>query len=72
MQTSLNISEQFNYDSYAIDAVMALALALSETYNNNSLTNLSLQRALEEVMFSGASVSYYPGIVIILSNLLIL
>ena len=36
---------------------MTLALALNETLENLSL-NLSLQTAIEAVMFSGASVSY--------------
>ena len=54
-QTSLNITEPYNSSSYAMDAVMTLALALNETLESPSL-NLSLQAAIEDVMFSGTSV----------------
>ena len=57
MQDSLNVTESCNSNCYAVDAVMTLALALNKTLENPSL-NLSLQSAIETVMFRGASVSY--------------
>ena len=56
LQSSLNITEPYNSSSYAMDAVMTLALALNETLENSSL-NLSLQTAIEAVRFNGTSVS---------------
>ena len=54
LQSSIN--KPYNSSSYAMDAVMTLALALNKTLENPSI-NLSLQRAIQAVMFSGASVS---------------
>ena len=51
-----DFSETYNSNGYARDAVMALALALHETYENSSL-NLSLGMALETVKFNSTSVS---------------
>ena len=56
LQGSPNIIKAYNTNAYATDAVMALALALNETYENPFL-NGSIQSALEAIMFSGASVS---------------
>ena len=39
-----------------MDAIMTLALALNKTLENPSL-NLSLQTAIEDIVFSGSSVS---------------
>ena len=62
LQSSLNFTEPYNSSSYAMDAVMTLALALNETLENPSL-NLSLQpTVIEGVMFSGASVSIHISI----------
>ena len=55
-QVSLNIAEPYNSSSYAMDAVMTLALALNQTLEDPSL-NFSLQTAIEDITFSGASVS---------------
>ena len=56
LQSSVNVTEPFNSSSYAVDAVTTLALALNKTLEDPSL-NLSLQTAIEDIMFSGASVS---------------
>ena len=50
------MTEPFNSSSYAMDAVMTLALALNKTLEDPSL-NLSLQNAIEDVLFIGNSVS---------------
>lgn len=55
-QSSISVTEPFNSSSYAMDAVMTLALALNKTLEDPS-QNLSLQMAIEDIMFSGASVS---------------
>ena len=57
IQTSKYITKPYNSSSYAMDAVMTLAMALNETVDNPSL-NLSLQTAIQNIKFSGASVSY--------------
>ena len=53
---SLDITEPYNSSSYAMDSVMILALALNKTLENPSL-NLTLQAAIDDIAFSGASVS---------------
>ena len=58
VQGFLNTTEPFNSEAYAVDAVMALALALNRSYLEDPSLNLSLHHALETVMFSGASVSW--------------
>ena len=55
-QSSLNITEPFNSSSYAMDAVMTLALALNQTLEDPSL-NLTLQTAIQDIIFNGVSVS---------------
>ncbi len=55
-QSSINITESYNPNLYAMDAVTTLALALNKTLEDPSL-NLTLQTAIEDTMFSGASVS---------------
>ena len=57
VQGFLNTTEPYNPEAYAADAVMALALALNESYPEDPSLNLSLHRTLETVMFNGASVS---------------
>ena len=65
-----NITETFNSNTYAMDAVMALALALNETINQNqqmamgmggsaqfTTVNQNLSAALQSTTFTGASVS---------------
>ena len=64
-----NITETFNSNTYAMDAVMALALALNETINQNQqmamgmggsaqfTANQNLSAALQSTTFTGASVS---------------
>ena len=54
--------ETFNSNTYAMDAVMTLALALNEKLRNQNQTgaqfaNQSLSDALQATMFTGASVS---------------
>ena len=56
MQNHQNISRSFTFSSYAADAVMALALALNETYADYPSMNVNLHRALETVVFNGDSV----------------
>ena len=55
-QSSLNITEPFNSSFYAMDAIMTLALALNQTLVDPSL-NLTLQTAIQDIIFKGASVS---------------
>ena len=56
LQSSLNILEPYNSSSYAMDAVMTLALAMNETLESLSL-NMSLQASIiHAVTFTGASV----------------
>lgn len=57
VQGFINTTEPYNAEGYAADAVMALALALNKSYPEDPSLNLSLYRALETVMFSGATVS---------------
>ena len=58
-----NITDKtFNSNTYAMDAVMTLALALNETLGNQNQTgaqfaNQSLSDALQTTMFTGVSVS---------------
>ena len=56
LQSFLNITEPYNSSSYAMDAVMTLALALNKTLED-PFSNVSLQTATEAVKFTGASVS---------------
>lgn len=64
----MDITETFDAKTYAMDAVMTLALALNETllppssFNGTSMENpqidtTALKSALQAVTFSGASVS---------------
>ena len=46
-------------NSYAMDALMSLAIALNETLVRSPHLNLSLQDAIESTMFNGASVSLF-------------
>ena len=56
LQSSLNILEPYNSSSYAMDAVMTLALAMNETLESLS-QNMSLQASIiHTVTFTGASV----------------
>jgi hypothetical protein len=58
----LKITETFDSNAYAEDAVMALALALNETLDQMAMGTLAadqqnLSAALQTTMFSGATVS---------------
>ena len=58
----MNVTETFNTNSYAMDAVMTLALALNQTLPvfNETLTELNMtqfKNALQATTFTGASVS---------------
>lgn len=57
-----NISNTYGFNTYAMDAVMTLALALNATVGDFSETNLSLSDAIEATTFMGSSVSldYWP------------
>ena len=56
-QEIFNVTETFNSNAYAMDAVMTLALALNETLMGTQLTNLSLSDTIQATMFTGISVS---------------
>jgi hypothetical protein len=57
----LKITETFDSNAYAEDAVMALALALNETLDQMAMgaqaTDQNLSAALQTTMFSGTTVS---------------
>ena len=46
-------------NSYAMDALMSLAIALNETLVTSPHLNLSLQDVIKTTMFNGASVSLF-------------
>ena len=49
--------EAFNSSTYAVDAVMTLALALNRTLVGGQGSNESLSDAIRATLFAGASVS---------------
>ena len=63
----MNVTEPFNFSTYAVDAVTTLAIALNETLTGSSHLNLSLGDAIKSTVFTGTSVRLLKHILILIA-----